>query len=116
MKKRGIIRVKDSVRWLALPICVAAPPITACQQAAAPAPATAAVPESPAAAAPPAAPPEAKPESAPAPAATAAGYGECHGQRIAGSGEPPRAGPVELQLSPAFLDEMAACKAEDLPP
>jgi hypothetical protein len=117
MKKRGIIRVKFSVHWLALPVCVAALPVAACQQAAAPAPATAAVPESPAAAAePPAAPPEAKPEGAPAPAAAASGYGECHGQRIASSGEPPRAGPVELQLSPAFLDEMSACKAEDLPP
>jgi hypothetical protein len=59
------------------------------------------------------------PAAAPAPAATAAAsespgaYAMCGGQGVASAASSPRVGPVEVQLSPAFLDEMAACRAED---
>lgn len=117
MTRRGTIRVETTARALVLPLGVAALSFTACQQAAAPTPAAAPSPQPPTAIAePPAATAEAKPESTPAPTAEASGYSECHGQRLKTSGEPPRSGPVDAQLSPAFLDEMSSCKAADLPP
>jgi hypothetical protein len=48
--------------------------------------------------------------------APAGGYEMCHGQRQSKTNEASRKGPVATQLSPAFLDDMAACKAEDGPP
>jgi hypothetical protein len=50
------------------------------------------------------------------PAADAGGYEMCRGQRQAQANAASRQGPVATQLSPAFLDEMAACRAEDGPP
>lgn len=48
--------------------------------------------------------------SSPAPV-QAPGYAMCSGQKLAG-GPPPRSGPVAVQLAPAFLDEMSACRPE----
>jgi len=50
------------------------------------------------------------------PAAHPADYAMCGGQRLPEGAAPPRRGPVELQLAPAFLDHMAACRAESGPP
>jgi hypothetical protein len=41
------------------------------------------------------------------------GYPMCGGERQAGAATVPRSGPVSVQLAPAFLDEMAACRSED---
>lgn len=54
--------------------------------------------------------------STPAPAATPAEYPMCGGQKLAGAAPTSRSGAVSAQLAPAFLDEMSACRAEDVPP
>lgn len=69
----------------------------------------------------------AEPASPSGPAATAAGeadpasnptagYPMCAGQHLAQPSQAPHAGAVDAQLAPAFLDEMAICRAEDAPP
>jgi hypothetical protein len=40
----------------------------------------------------------------------------CGGQKLAAPAAAARAGAVNAQLAPAFLDEMSACRAEDAPP
>jgi len=51
----------------------------------------------------------------PAPEATtsAAAYPMCGGEHVPNTAGSPRVGPVQAQLAPAFLDEMATCRAED---
>lgn len=44
------------------------------------------------------------------------GYPMCSGQRLSGAAAAGRSGPSELQLAPAFLDEMAACGSADALP
>jgi hypothetical protein len=46
----------------------------------------------------------------------AEGYAMCGGQHVANASGVARSGPVEVQLSPAFLDEMAPCRAADALP
>jgi hypothetical protein len=95
--------------------------IGSCSRASEPEPATpaAAQPSEPSAplaeaSAPEATPPEATPPEA-APAASS-GYPMCVGQRMDRASGEPRSGKVAVQLAPAFLDEMTACKAEDAIP
>jgi hypothetical protein len=45
--------------------------------------------------------------------ASGGGYPMCGGQHIANAAQAPRSGATQVQLAPAFLDEMAACKVED---
>jgi len=52
--------------------------------------------------------------SAPPPAAS--GYPICGGQKLTSPPPSARAGAVDVQLAPAFLDQMSACRAEDAPP
>src|SRR6187399_2549924 len=52
---------------------------------------------------------------APVPAPVAS-YPMCGGQRLPEAAAPARSGAVSRQLSPAFLDEMTSCKAEDALP
>jgi hypothetical protein len=40
----------------------------------------------------------------------------CAGQHLAQAPHEPHMGAVDTQLAPAFLDEMAVCRADDLPP
>ena len=58
-----------------------------------------------------AAPPSSAPASTPSPGP----YPICHGQKLAAA-PAARSGAVNAQLAPAFLDEMSACRAEDVPP
>jgi hypothetical protein len=37
----------------------------------------------------------------------------CGGQHVANAAQTPRSGATQIQLAPAFLDEIASCKAED---
>lgn len=53
--------------------------------------------------------------SASAPAAPASEYPICRGQKLAAV-PTARAGAVNAQLAPAFLDQMSACRAGDAPP
>ena len=46
-------------------------------------------------------------------ASVSSGYPMCSGQRVAGASAVARSGPVNLQLSPAFLDQMPACRASE---
>jgi hypothetical protein len=46
----------------------------------------------------------------------AAGYPMCAGQHVPAESLLPRSGAISVQLAPAFLDEMASCKAEDSMP
>ena len=48
--------------------------------------------------------------------APAAGYAMCVGQHAANATAVPRSGPTEVQLAPAFLDEMAQCRAAEAVP
>ena len=41
------------------------------------------------------------------------GYPMCHGQRMTVASNVARTGPVDVQLAPAFLDEMPACRTSD---
>ena len=62
------------------------------------------------------APAAASSATAPAAASTASGasaYAMCKGEHVANAAGSPPVGPVEVQLAPAYLDEMAACRAED---
>jgi len=62
----------------------------------------------------PAATPAPAPPVATAAADGAAGaYAMCGGQHVATAASSPRVGPVQVQLSPAFLDEMTVCRAND---
>ena len=45
--------------------------------------------------------------------AEAEGYPMCHGQHVSGATSVARSGPAQVQLSPAFLDEMPECRAAD---
>jgi hypothetical protein len=92
--------------------------LAGCQKASEPAPATAAATASDPAATPPEPPSgEARPSSevSPTPAAgsASAAYPMCGGENQTDAASAPRSGPVSIQLAPAFLDQMAACKAED---
>jgi hypothetical protein len=49
-------------------------------------------------------------------AAPADGYAMCLGQHVANASAVPRSGPSQLQLAPAFLDEMAECRGADAVP
>jgi len=74
--------------------------------------------------------PSAEPTSPSGAAATAAGstanpataapaassYPMCAGQHLAKAPEAAHSGAVDAQLAPAFLDEMAVCRADDRPP
>jgi hypothetical protein len=53
--------------------------------------------------------------SAPMPAPET-GYATCGGQKLAAAAAAPRSGHVEVQLAPAFLDEMSACRPESALP
>jgi hypothetical protein len=46
-------------------------------------------------------------------AGTSSSYAMCGGQHVPNATASSRMGPVQVQLAPAFLDEMAACRAED---
>jgi hypothetical protein len=46
------------------------------------------------------------------PGSTSAAYPMCSGQKLPPGTPPPRSGPVTLQLAPAFLDQMNACRPE----
>lgn len=46
------------------------------------------------------------------PASTTASYPMCSGQKLPAGPPAPRSGPVALQLAPAFLDQMTACRPE----
>jgi hypothetical protein len=50
------------------------------------------------------------------PGSTSAAYPMCSGQKLPAGTPPPRSGPVPLQLAPAFLDQMSACRAEHAVP
>jgi hypothetical protein len=79
-----------------------------CQRASEPAPATAAATTSESGTALP------DPPGGPAAATgSAEGYPMCGGQHQADVTAALRSGPVSVQLAPAFLDEMAACRSED---
>jgi len=54
--------------------------------------------------------------STPAPVTPPAEYPMCSGQKLATAAPTTRSGAVSAQLAPAFLDEMSACRAEDVPP
>jgi len=49
--------------------------------------------------------------TSPAPAQTSS-YAMCGGQKLATGSPPPQSGPVSVQLAPAFLDQMSACRPE----
>jgi hypothetical protein len=60
----------------------------------------------------------AEPAATAAPADSSAGengsgYAMCHGQHVANAESVARSGPSQVQLSPAFLDEMTTCRAAD---
>jgi len=61
------------------------------------------------------APTAAMPAASVAPAAPPA-YPVCGGQNLAQTAPPARSGAVAVQLAPAFLDQMTACKTEDALP
>jgi len=88
-----------------------------CQKGPEPSPAL--PPPAPSAAAPLASPAPLPSASAAVPVASAATlpapYPMCGGQKPAGAASA-RAGAVSVQLAPAFLDEMSACRAEDAAP
>ncbi len=52
----------------------------------------------------------------PAPTAASAEYPMCAGQKLASAAPAARSGAVSAQLAPAFLDEMSACRSEEVPP
>jgi hypothetical protein len=89
----------------------------ACQKASEPAPATAAATASDPAAVPPELPSAEVAASAGAastsPAGSASPYPMCGGENQSNAASSARTGPVSIQLAPAFLDQMVACKAED---
>lgn len=48
--------------------------------------------------------------------AQAGSYPMCGGQQLPAGSPPPRSGPVTVQLAPAFLDQMSACRPEQAAP
>ncbi len=97
-------------RELAICACVTFV-VGACQRASEPGAATATAPEA-----------KAAPEATPASESGAAnvngggkesGYPMCSGQHVGNAAQAPHSGGTEVQLAPAFLDEMASCKPED---
>lgn len=57
-----------------------------------------------------------EPGANPPTAAAVVNYPMCAGQRLPAGTAPPRSGPVDVQLAPAFLDQMSACRPQSGPP
>jgi hypothetical protein len=90
--------------------------VVACQKASEPGPANAGSPPGPVGTPAVGAAPEAAPEarhSSESGAAAEGTYAMCGGQHVSNAAQTPRSGATQVQLAPAFLDEMATCKAED---